>query len=415
MHALAIAGLLLVALLSGAAHAWGQGMVPKKTVREKGTEVSVVPFAGGDTDYGAGAGLIGAIEHYAPGHAPYEWRFETAGAASFKGSEGESLLVSPFQDVYLQLGYIATPSMRVLLRASYTNQSMLTFSGVGNDSPVPVAENARTGDDGYFDWSWAHPTVSFGVRLKLAKPVFLLFSNSYSLNWFRLPEQSKLRDDVAGTGGVPAGLVRGIETHGLFLNEYAIQYDSRNGEVDPRDGQYHQLGQRFAPGGVTGVDHRYGQTNLTLRFYTTPFDPYLTLATRLVVDLLYGDVPFYELGRVERTFAFGGPNAVRGVQGQRYYGKVKTFGSVEARMRILPFSAWGKPMVLGLATFVDAGRLWADYHRHPELDGEGLGLKYGIGGGPRLLVGQVLMLRGDVAWSPDANPVSGYLLGGHAF
>jgi hypothetical protein len=51
----------------------------------------------------------------------------------------------------------------------------------------------------------------------------------------------------------------------------------------------------------------------------------------------------------------------------------------------------------------------------PELDGEGLGLKYGLGGGLRLLGGKTFVLRVDVAWSPDARPISAYLAAGHVF
>ena len=66
----------------------------------------------------------------------------------------------------------------------------------------------------------------------------------------------------------------------------------------------------------------------------------------------------------------------------------------------------------GIKSFVD---WYADEARHPELDGTGLGLKYGVGGGLRVASGQTFVLRVDVAWSPDANPISGYLLAGHIF
>ncbi len=415
MHPRPIAGLLALALTCAAASASAEGMVRKKTVRERGSEVSVVPFVGGDTDYGLGVGLIGAYERYAPRHDPYEWRFEVSGAATFKKGEGDSLLVSPFQDINLRLTYVATPALRVLLRASYTTESLLTYSGVGNVSPEPIAENSPTGARQYFTWGWTHPTAAIGARVRLSKAFYVQVSNWYSQNWISLPRRSKVRDDALGLNDVPLGLVRGASAHGLFTSEYALQYDTRNDEIDPRDGMFHQLGQRYVPGGLSGADLRYGQTNLLLRFFTTPFDPYLTLALRGMVDFLYGDPPFYELGRAERAFVFGGANAVRGIPGQRYYGMIKTFGTIELRTRLIPFSAFNKHMVLGLAGFVDGGRLWADYRVRPDLDGSGPGMKYGYGGGPRLLVGQVLLVRAEVAWSGDAEKFSGYLLAGHAF
>ena len=38
-----------------------------------------------------------------------------------------------------------------------------------------------------------------------------------------------------------------------------------------------------------------------------------------------------------------------------------------------------------------------------------------VGGGLRVASGETFVLRVDVAWSPDANPLSGYLLAGHIF
>jgi hypothetical protein len=59
--------------------------------------------------------------------------------------------------------------------------------------------------------------------------------------------------------------------------------------------------------------------------------------------------------------------------------------------------------------------VWADTRPQPALDGTGLGLKYGVGGGLRLGSGGSFVLRGDIAWSPDATPIGGYLIAGEIF
>jgi outer membrane translocation and assembly module TamA len=104
-----------------------------------------------------------------------------------------------------------------------------------------------------------------------------------------------------------------------------------------------------------------------------------------------------------------------GSPAQRYAGKVKAFGTTEVRTDIVSFHALGKPLLFGLVAFVDAGRVWADVTPHPDLDGSGLGLKYGVGGGARLQSGETFVLRGDVAWSPDARPIGGYFAVGQVF
>ena len=89
---------------------------------------------------------------------------------------------------------------------------------------------------------------------------------------------------------------------------------------------------------------------------------------------------------------------------QRYYGKVKLFGNVEVRSEILHFRVQHKSMVWGAALFADGGRSWTQLGQsNPALDGTGLGLKHGLGGGLRLQEGQTFIVRGDIAWSPDAR------------
>jgi hemolysin activation/secretion protein len=130
---------------------------------------------------------------------------------------------------------------------------------------------------------------------------------------------------------------------------------------------------------------------------------------------MFGNTPFYELARFDDTYAIGGVLGVRGVPAQRYSGKLKALANIEIRVEIVSFRALGKRMVFGVAPFFDAGRVWADFGYHPDLDGRGVGLKYGYGGGLRLQSGSSFVLRADVAGSPDANPVSGYFMAGQMF
>jgi len=165
----------------------------------------------------------------------------------------------------------------------------------------------------------------------------------------------------------------------------------------------------------TALPYAYERLNLTARFYRTPVHN-VTLLVRVVGDTLLGDPPFYELARFDETPAIGGSKAVRGVPAQRYYGKVKLFGNIEVRSELLRFSVHRKRMVLGAALFADGGRSWTQLGQsNPALDGTGLGLKYGLGGGLRLQEGQTFIVRGDVAWSPDARPVGAYFAAGEVF
>jgi outer membrane protein assembly factor BamA len=146
-----------------------------------------------------------------------------------------------------------------------------------------------------------------------------------------------------------------------------------------------------------------------------PVGSRVVLAARGLADLLFGRPPFYQLAEYEDTYAIGGTAGVRGVPAQRYYGKIKLLGNLEARIDTLRFEVAGAPCRLAVVAFFDAGRLWADWTAQPALDGTGLGLKWGTGLGVRLQQGKAFVVRGDVAWSPDALPIAGYFAVGEVF
>ena len=61
----------------------------------------------------------------------------------------------------------------------------------------------------------------------------------------------------------------------------------------------------------------------------------------------------------------------------------------------------------------DTGRVWTSLDPEPELDGEGAGLKYGVGGGVRFQWGEAFLVRVDAAGSADGT---GFYFGvNHAF
>jgi hypothetical protein len=171
----------------------------------------------------------------------------------------------------------------------------------------------------------------------------------------------------------------------------------------------------LAPGATESVPYRWARANLTLREHVPLIAKRLVLSVRLVVDSLLGQPPFYELARYDGTSAIGGGKGVRGIPARRYHGTFKAFSNLELRCRVVTFDLFDKPHQLGVVGFVDGGRVWADYHRLSELDGNGPGLKLGFGGGLRLGAGKSFVLRADVATSPDSGKVAGYLGAGHIF
>ena len=237
----------------------------------------------------------------------------------------------------------------------------------------------------------------------------------YVQNWFQVASDTKLAlDRQSGTAEVKS-LLGSTAGSGVALINYGIQFDNRDNEVSTHQGMFHSLDVQLSPGGPSWLPYRYLEATADFRFFVPIWKPRITFAGRVVGDVLYGDPPFYALACFEDTYAIGGLNGVRGVPGQRYYGKVKALGNAELRTEVAAFHAWGKPIVVGVVAFADAGRVWADTSLQPELDGSRVGIKYGVGGGLRLQSGSSFVLRADVAWSPDATPVGGYFAAGQMF
>lgn len=380
-------------------------------ISEPKNDFGAVPLVGGDSDIGFGGGELSSFTRLAPGRTPYVWHLESGALITFRPGGGGVQI--PYQDYYLQLviPQLFGDEMRLEVRPSYTRETTQRYYGIGNASVAPDASGAAPSEQ--FEYGRMHPTLLVRARLNLAPGLFLQVGNSFTYNRLDIPAQTKLAQDLADPK--LAKFFGPTTQHAVDFFEYALIVDTRNNETNPRRGVFHQFKLRLSPGGSGIFLYRYAQTDLILRFYLNPSRGRFTFGVRLVGDAQFGDPPFYELARYEDTFALGGANGVRGVPAQRYYGRVKTFGNFETRFDIARLEIFGKRCTLDAAVFADVGRVWSDWSADPVLDGSGLGLKYGLGGGLRLQQGKAFVVRGDIAWSPDARPIGGYFTAGHIF
>lgn len=367
------------------------------------TETGLLPLIGGDTDIGIGIGAIGSVAAFDADHHPYRWQLQFSAFAATKGS-----VTSPsYEDAYLQLTFpqLLNGRLRLELRPSFTHDTTLPFYGLGNYAPDP-AQTVPARDF----YQRIHPAMAVTTRWKLSPSWSVLVASQYVYNRTEFDPTSTAAMDLATID--PDAL----RPHSLLKLQTGLVYDTRDSEISTTEGQYHQVTLRVSPGIGAAFPYEYGQLTAMARFYTTVIPRRMVLAIRGVFDMQFGDVPFYELGRYEDTSAIGGGLAIRGLPAYRYYGKIKAFGNVELRTAVTRFDLWGRKLKLGVATFVDGGRLWTGMtNPRPELDGTGLGLHYGVGGGLRLQQGQTFVVRADVAWSPDARPVGAYVLADEMF
>jgi hypothetical protein len=376
----------------------------------KTTEFNIIPLVGGNSDVGVGFGQLSDLAGIKPGVEPFRWQIETSAFISFKLRDGG--LVIPYQDYFIayHVPNIGSYKLWLDIRAAFTEEATIPFYGVGNASRVPA--NVKVEDTEY---TRVHPTLLIEGRLPLYKNWYVNGGSVFTYNRLTVGPNSVL-GRYAETGPVDARpFITSFASHSVELLELGLQYDTRDHRIDTRNGQFHAVQIRVSPKIGNDLPYAYERITLTTRFYRSLTDR-ITLSARLVGDALLGDAPFYELARYEETPAIGGVNAIRGVPAGRYYGKVKVFGNAEARSDLFGFHMFGKDLKLGIAAFFDGGRSWTELlHSHPDLDGTGVGLKYGVGGGLRLQQGSTFVVRADLAYSPDATPVGAYFTAGQIF
>ena len=374
-------------------------------------EFNVLPIAGGTTDIGFGGGFFSNFTHLQTGLDPYVWNIESVGLITFKVSGGR--VIVPYTDVYLKLGIprLFGHPLRLEVRPSFTAETTIHYYGLGNASPAhAIAGKADT----WLEYGRTHPQLDVDLRFRIVDHVSARGGARYVQNWIQTQADSKLASDLTSGSDEVRRLLGSTAPHAVLLLKTGLQWDDRDNEASTRSGSLHSFDLRFSPGGGDAFPYRYGEALLNLRVFV-PLVTSLTLAVRLAGQILFGDVPFYELARFDDSYALGGPYGVRGIPAGRFAGKVKLLGNLELRDELLTFHALGKPLLLGAVAFADGGRLWTDFGAHPELDGTGLGLHFGLGGGLRLQSGSAFVLRIDVAWSPDADPIGGYFSAGQLF
>lgn len=374
-------------------------------------DLGLVPFIGGNSDVGLGIGQLSSLTR--PGPAPFAWRLESGTSLAFKRHDGHVII--PIQDYYLKLSlprFAGADRLRLDVRVAHTAEAAVLFPGFGNASPPPDRSRPRTD----YEFARAHPNAIVSLRYQVRGPWFVAVGDALTINRLKVPATSLLSElRTNGSAIERALLAGGFGAHVVDLIDLSAEYDTRDREISTSRGQYHTAKVRVSPHLGGALPYGFGRITLTARAYATP-TPRLTLAARVVGDTLFGAPPFYELARYEETQAIGGGSAIRGVPAQRFYGKVKVFGNLEARAEVARFCIGHKPMALAVALFFDAGRTWTELTRaHPELDGRGLGLHYGLGGGLRWRQGAAFVVRADVAWSPDAHPIGAYFTANEIF
>lgn len=372
-------------------------------------EWAVLPGVALDSALGVGLANVLNIARLDPARGPYAWRFSALTQVFLGRPPGRS--VQPTLQLYrfsLDVPHLVQDDLRLTTYLDVSRLINAGFYGLGNAAvaETPWAALDRDADPvayaaarRYHEYDRIYVLARAVARQAIGQALLLFYGGDASYNWLNVFPDSRLAAALAAPG---TPRLVGVGRHGRLEGTVGMALDTRDDELAPTWGRLWEGSLRA--GQLLGLPGTYGGLNVTLRQYVAPLTPRLVLASRVVLDVLFGDAPLYELARHGGLFPGdgpAGPMAIRGPRIQRYHGKVKLFGNLELRSRILSFDLFGKATTVGLVAFVDAGRVWADLVRRPELDGTGVGLHFAAGGGFRYRLGQTFLIRGDLGWSPD--------------
>lgn len=383
----ALAAVVLALGSSGARAEEGKALPPDRL------EPALLPVLSGNTDVGFVFGAYGALARFLPGFAPYRWKLEAIASASIKDGPNGVDLPTHEDGISLDLPGLAGGRVRLLAEAQFTRNIDAGYFGIGN---ATSAERGPDQDRRRYQYVRSEPSARLVSRIRLAPGLELLSGVKVRYELVDPYPGSKLQEDAAArVNGQP--VIFGTSNHLGVLALLGLLLDTRDHESIPSRGMYHELSLRAS----AGEGFSFAGATLHARFFVPLLQSRLVLATHVFADALFGSPPFYELSRgggLVISELPGGKSGIRGVPAGRFHGPYKLVAGAELRALLASFSISGQHFRIGAAGFFDTGRVWSA----PFTDGEGLGLKYGVGGGPRIHWGETVVIRADFAYSPDA-------------
>jgi hypothetical protein len=369
-------------------------------------EPGVLPAAAYSSDTGLGLGVVGSLALVDPSILPYRFRIEAQLYASGKEAPGGGYELVQHDDyVVVEVPGLAGGALRLRGRLGFNRAITAGYYGVGNAATPDPARAAA--DPRYTEVDLLQTRLDLGARVRVRDALELFAIGRAGVIAVGVYPDSKLDEDRAG--------LTGVTDHGELSATVGVVSDTRDHEAWPHRGVLADASLRAGAG--LGEAYGYGGATLAARAFL-PLVGELALGARLVGDALWGEPAFDELTRVGGLAAgdaTGGGSSLRGVPGGRYRGKIKLLSGLELRLRAPEWRIGSQRFHLGTVAFVDAGRVWSGLPPDPALDGSGLGLTVGIGGGLRLEWGETFVVRADLGYGPREQTTGLYIDVGQVF
>jgi len=361
------------------------------------------PLLGGSTDIGVQLGAVATLTLVAPRIQPYAWRVDGIASLSVKSGPRGTEVVQQSHGMRWDLPVGGGGRIRLIPAIYYDKTINAGYFGLGNAAPVITNADGAVGDR----YQFRHE--EFGTRVLARTPISGALGVMYGWQFRYVNPKPYAFSALAidASTRLPDGRpkIYGMQPTMISTLNGGLLHDTRNDEVFPKHGVYNIAAVRASTALPSSSNMQWLGFNVTLQGYTT-LPGNIVLAGRLMGDAMTGNVPFYDLsqgGAFELTDMPGGGDSIRGVPNGRYSGLLKALANIELRRMNGSVQLFGSTFQIGTTAFIDTGRIWSDYSFRNPQDGSGIGLKYGVGGGPIVIWDTAAVFRIDVAYSPDAT------------
>lgn len=378
MRILAIASLFVVIAVSVDAQ--------QPTSRPTGHSITGLPALNYDADEGYGYGALVQYYEYGDGSAaPYKFSLQPTVFFTTRGRRDVTL--------FLDAPHLLPDEWRLGFQLAREQQRAAPYYGVGNNT-VALDIPANSPNPYYYRFERTVLRTNVDLQHPLIVPAlrFLLGVGARGADVRTVPYDSgtTLLEQQTGLAALPR-----INTR---YARVGLVFDTRDREIGSHTGNWSEVLVQRA-GRVLGGDQVFTRITGTVRQYL-PLGPDLTLAERVVMQTTRGDPAVSEIFSLQSSFRddefLGGATSIRGIPKNRYVGKGVAFANSELRWSAAQFALRGRPTVLVLSGFVDAGRVWTD---GVEVSQSFSDLHVGYGGGVRLAIGPTFVVAGDVGHS----------------
>jgi hypothetical protein len=364
------------------------------------SEFAGFPILSGNSDFGIRFGAVGSLARFGGGVKPYRWRATLAALAAVKPDEGLTL--------YAVRAIVDVPGLydgklRLSPYVYAYRTTILPYFGIGNATSGTVPPVVAGDPNRYFQSIINEASVRLPARIHLDLPFDIMTLVVYRFDDPSTYPGSKLEQDTTPPAPGEKPVALGLRKLSLVTLGGGIIIDTRDNEFFPFRGHVHQIAAKFIEGIPFDADIRYGQVSTSFVWFF-PLRENVVYATRALVDLQFGNVPYYDLmrgGPFRDTYLIGGSAGIRGIPVARYIGPIKVVANQEVR------SMWWHPRILGqdfhfgAGAFFDFGRVWANYKFNGAEDGPFPGLRWGTGLAGYLAWGHAAIFRVDIAYSPS--------------